>query len=93
MEARPLLNALLFNEEYRAKYEGYLEVIATNYLTEDNVQNITKKLALLLTTYVEVDPTKILYNRTVYRSGNLFLSSCLGNLSLFLNLTEEVVKK
>ncbi|MFB7157580.1 CotH kinase family protein [Lysinibacillus sp. NPDC056232] len=58
LEERPLLNALLSNEEYRAKYEGYLEEIATNYLTEDNVQNITKKLALLLTTYVEADPTK-----------------------------------
>lgn len=57
-EERPLLNALLLNEEYRAKYEGYLEEIATNFLTEDNIQNITKKLALLLTTYVEADPTK-----------------------------------
>ncbi|MFF2178752.1 CotH kinase family protein [Lysinibacillus sp. NPDC058147] len=58
LEDSPLLNALLSNEEYRAKYEGYLEEIATNYLTEDNIQNITKKLALLLTTYVEADPTK-----------------------------------
>ncbi|MBG9454593.1 hypothetical protein ABE61_10950 [Lysinibacillus sphaericus] len=58
LEERTLLNALLSNEEYRAKYEGYLEEIATNYLTEDNVHNITKKLALLLTTYVEADPTK-----------------------------------
>ncbi len=58
LEDSPLLNALLSNEEYRAKYEGYLEEIATNYLTEENIQNITKKLALLLTTYVEADPTK-----------------------------------
>ncbi|MFE3577193.1 CotH kinase family protein [Lysinibacillus sp. NPDC059133] len=58
LEERPLLNALLSNEEYRAKYEGYLEEIATNYLTEDNIQNITTKLASLLTTYVEADPTK-----------------------------------
>lgn len=58
LEDSPLLNALLSNEEYRAKYEGYLEEIATNYLTEDNIQNITTKLASLLTTYVEADPTK-----------------------------------
>lgn len=58
LEERPLLNALLSNEEYRAKYEAYLEELATNYLTEDNVKNITKQLALLLTTYVEADPTK-----------------------------------
>lgn len=58
LEDSPLLNALLSNEEYRAKYEGYLEEIATNYLTEENIQNITTKLASLLTTYVEADPTK-----------------------------------
>ncbi|WP_433595655.1 CotH kinase family protein [Lysinibacillus xylanilyticus] len=58
LEDSPLLNALLSNEEYRAKYEGYLEEIATNYLTEENIQNITQKLASLLTTYVEADPTK-----------------------------------
>lgn len=58
LEDRPLLNALLSNEEYRAKYEGYLEEVATNYLTEEYIQSITKKLAVLLTTYVEADPTK-----------------------------------
>ncbi|MGE7691093.1 CotH kinase family protein [Lysinibacillus sp. NPDC097214] len=58
LEERPLLNALLSNDEYRAKYEGYLEELATNYLTEDYVKNITKQLALLITTYVEADPTK-----------------------------------
>ncbi|OXS72482.1 hypothetical protein B1B04_15960 [Lysinibacillus sp. KCTC 33748] len=58
LEERPLLNVLLSKEEYRAKYEAYLEELATNYLTEDNVKNITKQLALLLTTYVEADPTK-----------------------------------
>ncbi|MFJ7699544.1 CotH kinase family protein [Lysinibacillus fusiformis] len=58
LEERPLLNALLTNEKYRAQYEGYLEELTTNYLTEDYVQSMTKKLAVLLTTYVEADPTK-----------------------------------
>ena len=58
LEERPLLNALLANEEYRAKYESYLEKLATTYLTEDYIQSITKNLAVLLTTYVEADPTK-----------------------------------
>jgi len=58
LDDSPLLNALLSNEEYRAKYKGYLEEIATNYLIEENIQNITQKLASLLTTYVEADPTK-----------------------------------
>lgn len=59
LEERPLLKALLSNDEYRDKYEGYLEELATTYLTEEYVQSITKKLAVLLTTYVEADPTKI----------------------------------
>ncbi|GLC90019.1 CotH kinase family protein [Lysinibacillus piscis] len=58
LEDRPLLNALLTNEEYRAQYEAYLDEIATKYLTESNIQEMTKKLAVLLTTYVEADPTK-----------------------------------
>ncbi|WP_342558541.1 CotH kinase family protein [Metasolibacillus sp. FSL K6-0083] len=58
LEERPLLNALLSNSEYRAIYEGYLEEIATNYLTEEYVQNIANNLAVQLTTYVEADPTK-----------------------------------
>lgn len=75
LEDRPLLNALLSNEEYRAKYEGYLEEVATNYLTEENVQNITKKLAVLLTTYVEADPTK-------FSTTEQFLEAVEGENSL-----------
>jgi len=58
LEERPLLNVLLSNEKYRAQYEGYLQELATNYLTEEYIQKITKNLAVLLTTYVEADPTK-----------------------------------
>lgn len=75
LEDRPLLNALLSNEEYRTKYEGYLEEVATNYLTEENVQNITKKLAVLLTTYVEADPTK-------FSTTEQFLEAVEGENSL-----------
>lgn len=75
LEDRPLLNALLSNEEYRAKYEGYLEEVATNYLTEEYIQNITKKLAVLLTTYVEADPTK-------FSTTEQFLEAVEGENSL-----------
>ncbi|MFJ7732982.1 CotH kinase family protein [Lysinibacillus sp. NPDC097231] len=75
LEDRPLLNALLSNEEYRTKYEDYLEEVATNYLTEENIQSITKKLAVLLTTYVEADPTK--FSTTVQ-----FLEAIEGGNSL-----------
>jgi len=75
LEDRPLLNALLSNEEYRAKYEGYLEEVATNYLTEEYIQSITKKLAVLLTTYVEADPTK-------FSTTEQFLEAVEGENSL-----------
>lgn len=75
LEDRPLLNALLSNEEYRAKYEGYLEEVATNYLTEEYIQSITKKLAVLLTTYVEADPTK-------FSTTKQFLEAVEGENSL-----------
>jgi len=75
LEERPLLNALLANEEYRAKYEGYLEELATTYLTEDYVQSITKNLAVLLTTYVEADPTK-------FSTTEQFLEAVEGEESL-----------
>jgi len=75
LEERPLLNVLLSNEEYRAKYEGYLEELATTYLTEEYVQSITKKLAGLLTTYVEADPTK-------FSTTEQFLEAVEGENSL-----------
>ncbi len=58
LDERPLLNALLTNDEYRATYEKYLEEIATTMLTEDEIQKMTNELALILTSYVEADPTK-----------------------------------
>lgn len=75
LEERPLLKALLSNDEYRDKYEGYLEELATTYLTEEYVQSITKKLAVLLTTYVEADPTK-------FSTTEQFLEAVEGENSL-----------
>ncbi|MFF6016975.1 CotH kinase family protein [Lysinibacillus fusiformis] len=75
LEERPLLNALLSNEKYRAQYEGYLKELTTNYLTEDYVQAMTKKLAVLLTTYVEADPTK-------FSTTEQFLEAVEGENSL-----------
>ncbi|WP_324729463.1 CotH kinase family protein [Lysinibacillus fusiformis] len=75
LEERPLLNALLSNEKYRAQYEGYLKELTTNYLTEDYVQPMTKKLAVLLTTYVKADPTK-------FSTTEQFLEAVEGENSL-----------
>lgn len=75
LEERPLLNALLSNDEYREIYEGYLEELATTYLTEDYVQKITQNLAAMLTTYVEADPTK-------FSTTEQFLEGVQGDNSL-----------
>ncbi|MFJ7649711.1 CotH kinase family protein [Lysinibacillus sp. NPDC097279] len=75
LEERPLLNALLSNETYRAKYESYLEQLATTYLTEDYIQSITNNLAMLLTSYEEADPTK-------FYTTEQFLEGVSGDNSL-----------
>jgi len=75
LEERPLLNALLSNETYRAKYESYLEELATTYLTEDYIQSITNNLATLLTSYEEADPTK-------FYTTEQFLEGVAGDNSL-----------
>ncbi|RID82203.1 hypothetical protein D1953_18800 [Peribacillus asahii] len=59
LEDRPLLNALLENEEYLAKYEKYLEEVSTKYFTEENVSSITKEVSATILTYVEADPSKL----------------------------------
>ncbi|MDR7315822.1 CotH kinase family protein [Brevibacillus nitrificans] len=58
LEDRPLLNALLSVDEYRAKYNEYLKEIATNYFTEEYMGTTTADIANLITPYVEKDPTK-----------------------------------
>ena len=55
---RPLLNVLLSDESLHAQYETYLEQIATEILTEENVAAITSKLGKLLVPYIEEDPSK-----------------------------------
>ena len=68
IEERPLLNALLSNDEYRKKYEEYLNDIATKYLTEDKIAVETAKIAKLITPYVEKDPTKF-YTTEEFRAA------------------------
>ncbi len=57
MESRPLLNALLSNEEYVSQYHQYLQKMVTEYfeggLFEKTVRNLQNKIA----SYVETDPT------------------------------------
>jgi spore coat protein CotH len=58
LEERPLLNALLSNDEYREKYYDYLNDIATDFFSEENMTAMTTEITKLITPYVKKDPTK-----------------------------------
>ncbi|WAA09576.1 CotH kinase family protein [Fervidibacillus albus] len=75
LSERPLLNVLLSDETLMEQYEAYMEQIATEILTEENVEAITTKLASLLTPYVESDPSK-------FYTTEQFLEGVSGDNSL-----------
>ncbi|MBT2668430.1 CotH kinase family protein [Bacillus sp. ISL-4] len=58
LEDRPLLNALLSNDGYREKYYDYLDGIATDFFSEENMTAMTTGISTLITPYVKKDPTK-----------------------------------
>ncbi|TDL87196.1 hypothetical protein E2R55_17610 [Vibrio vulnificus] len=58
LEERPLLNALLSNDGYREKYYDYLDDIATDFFSEENMSAMTTEISTLITPYVKKDPTK-----------------------------------
>lgn len=75
VDARPLLKIILENEEARAIYDDYLEKIATEILTEQNVLAITTKLQNLLQDAVDEDPSK-------FATTEQFLAGVSGEQSL-----------
>ena len=75
IDARPLLKIILEDEQARAIYDAYLEQIATEILTEENVQAITTKLGDLLAQAVEEDPSK-------FGTTEQFLAGVSGEESL-----------
>lgn len=75
VDARPLLKIILEDEEARALYDGYLEKIATEVLTEQNVLAITTKLQNLLQDAVDEDPSK-------FATTEQFLAGVSGEQSL-----------
>ncbi|MFD6207415.1 CotH kinase family protein [Peribacillus sp. NPDC060253] len=58
LEDRPLLNALLSKDEYREKYNDYLDDIAKDFFSEENMTAMTTEITTLITPYVKKDPTK-----------------------------------
>lgn len=75
VDARPLLKIILEDEEARALYDGYLEKIAAEILTEQNVHAITTKLQDLLQEAVDEDPSK-------FATTEQFLAGVSGEQSL-----------
>lgn len=75
VDARPLLKIILEDEEARALYDGYLEKIAAEILTEQNVLAITTKLQDLLQEAIDGDPSK-------FATTEQFLAGVSGEQSL-----------
>ncbi|PJN87528.1 CotH kinase family protein, partial [Bacillus sp. mrc49] len=75
LEDRPLLNALLSNDEYREKYYGYLNDIATDFFSEEKMTAMSSEISTLITPYVKRDPTK-------FYTMNEFLDATSGEETL-----------
>ncbi|AOH57343.1 hypothetical protein ABE28_023600 [Peribacillus muralis] len=58
LDERPLLKALLSNDEYREKYYDYLDSIATDFFSKEKMTAMTSEITTLITPYVKSDPTK-----------------------------------
>lgn len=75
VDARPLLEVILEDEEARELYDGYLEKIAAEILTEQNVLAITTELQDLLQEAIDEDPSK-------FATTEQFLAGVSGEQSL-----------
>lgn len=75
IDARPLLKIILEDEEARVLYDSYLEKIATEILTEENVLAMTTKLQDLLLDAVDDDPSK-------FATTEQFIAGVSGEQSL-----------
>lgn len=58
LEERPLLNALLEDDENRETFNKYLEEMATGFFSEETITEKVSKITSMITPYVEKDPTK-----------------------------------
>lgn len=58
MQDRPLINTLLSNDEYRAKYYEYLNTICTEYVGGGILESKLYDAKAAISPYVETDPTK-----------------------------------
>lgn len=83
LEDRPLLNILLSNEEYKAKYYEYLTQVA-NIFTDGALKSMIEEVTNLIEPYVQKDPTKFCtmdeFYQAVDTTGNT--SAQTDNLNL-----------
>ncbi|WP_256992448.1 CotH kinase family protein [Paenibacillus sp. XY044] len=88
LDERPLIKALLSVDEYREKYNKYLQQIADGFFAEENMQSLTTQVSSLIAPYVEKDPTK-------FYTKEQLLEGASGDKSLVKFATEraESIKK
>ena len=68
LEERPLLNVIMSNEEYKAKFDSYLKEISEGFFSEDKISALVTQVAALIEPYVEKDPTKF-YTLEEFKEG------------------------
>ncbi|WP_260845749.1 CotH kinase family protein [Paenibacillus sp. Y412MC10] len=88
LDERPLIKALLSVDEYKEKYNTYLQQIADGFFAEANMQSLTTQVSSLIAPYVEKDPTK-------FYTKDQLLEGASGDKSLVKFATEraESIKK
>ncbi len=68
MESRPLINMLLSNEEYLAKYHGYLQEIVDGYFNSGLFEQTARNLQARIAEYVQNDPSAF-YSQDEFNAG------------------------
>lgn len=77
---RPLIATLLANDEYMKTYHGYLEQVATEYLSGDYLRVETLRLFELISEYVRTDPTAFYtYDQFVKSISGTIVGGAMGD--------------
>ena len=95
MEDRPLVNALLTDEENITIYEDYLNEIATTFLDKDSFTSMVEEIHTMIKPYVEKDPTAFFsvdeFEEDVYGETGIIEFASQRSDSLLAQLSGELV--
>ena len=76
MDERPLINTLLQNEEYRARYHAYLQEICEKYVTGGVLESTVARIRKAIDAYVDSDPTKFCTTEQYQAATEALITFC-----------------